>query len=73
MITLDTLRPPQFRSHPHATVEAALASGEEAWLFSGEGDADVLLGTRDEVVADLLVHYERTAWRHGWLLTEVAA
>lgn len=73
MTTLDRVRPHIFRSHTRNEVLAAIARGQQAWVLDTDarGADDVLLGTRDEVVADVLAHHGLDALPETWSLEEV--
>lgn len=48
-----------FRSHTEEEIKQAIIDGNQAWEFSTEiGEDDVLIGSRDEVEADLYYRYE---------------
>ena len=63
-----------FRSHSRAEVRDALAAGEQAYLLNTTtGDDDVLLGSLEEVLQDILDHFELESLPSGWSLTRMDA
>jgi hypothetical protein len=61
------------RSHSIQAIIEALASGQKVWrLDTGtSGEDDLLIGTRDQVEADICHHFERDDLPEGWELIEV--
>lgn len=47
-----------YRSHTREDIEAALTAGQEVWMLDtgNDGEDDVLIGTYEEVLADIQHH-----------------
>ena len=60
------------RSHTDREIRDALAQGHQVWaLDTTTGDDDVLIGTLDEVLHDVLVHHELEQLPEDWSLDQV--
>lgn len=72
-MTIDHIHFSAFRSHPRRAIMLALRCGWRAWRLDtgNDGSDDVLLGERDEVVADLLAHHGLDSLPETWSLEEV--
>ena len=57
------------RSHNDREIRDAFSQGQQVWaLDTDTGDDDVLIGTLDEVLHDVLVHHELDQLPDSWSL-----
>lgn len=58
------------RSHAKAEIAAALLNREPVWALDtgNDGEDDILIGDYDEVVGDILAHFEMEALPDHWTL-----
>ncbi|KKN09857.1 hypothetical protein LCGC14_1042280 [marine sediment metagenome] len=63
-----------YKSHTKEEITQALKDGKEVWRLDtgNSGEDDMLIGTHDEVVADILHHHELDTLPEGWTLTITA-
>ena len=61
------------KSHTAEEIRSALERGEEIWEFDSgnDGEDDILIGSRDEVEADLYRYFEIGSLRSDWTLARL--
>jgi hypothetical protein len=63
-----------FKSHTPATLLSAAATGQKIWELDSDtdGEDDVLIGEKDEVIRDIWGHFDFDTIPEHWNLREVA-
>jgi len=59
-----------YKSHTRGEIRSALAEGKEVYTLDtgSAGEDDVLIGSADEVIADILNHHEIPTMPEGWII-----
>ena len=62
-----------YKSHTEKQIKAALAARKQVWELDSRnaGEDDTLIGTKEEVIADLCAYLEVEELPEGWELYEV--